>query len=118
MTSLEAPQSTPLTIPTVLLTRTGDTTATLFGGLTVDLTKSGPTTPADEEALRGSSLVLTTGDDLPHAALAQLRDSAIPVLFASSPWLREHRTVVLLDGVATLGSHTLRYDDVLGVVIT
>ncbi|KAA2246404.1 hypothetical protein F0L68_40660 [Solihabitans fulvus] len=67
------------------------------------------------DELVASSTVLSAPDGVPHDVVSTLHGTPAPAAFISSPWLREHRALVFLDGQCRIGDHVLVHDRKSGV---
>ncbi|MEV4288900.1 type I-E CRISPR-associated protein Cse1/CasA [Nonomuraea bangladeshensis] len=87
------------------------------GGDPVDMTAPDP---PDEDVLRrllAAAVPLTASADIPEEVVQAVAVTPVPALFRSSPWLYEHRALLLAGERCTVGGHTLRYREDLGFLL-
>lgn len=103
-------------VDVVLLHRIDDgRTVAVCAGQPVSLSTAEPI-PADVlPELLDSRTTLTSPAGVPAAVVRTLLDTAVPLLFEQSPWLRKHRALILVDGRCQVGDHVLAYDERIGV---
>jgi hypothetical protein len=102
----------------VVLLRGNDHAAIpLDGDVVVDLAASTPLAREACAELVDSTVRLLASADVPREVVDLLRQIPVPTAFHTTPWLREHRAVVLHDDQFVLGSFTLVYDSDLGLCV-
>lgn len=69
------------------------------------------------DALVESSTVLSAPDGVPPEVVCELLAIPVPDLFASNPWLRQHRALVFHDGQCLVAGHLIRYRPEYGVYV-
>ncbi|MFD1146009.1 hypothetical protein [Saccharothrix hoggarensis] len=69
------------------------------------------------DALLESSTVLSAPDGVPPEVVSDLLAAPVPHLFASNPWLRQHRALVFHDGQCLVAGHLIRYRPEYGVYV-
>ncbi|MFJ1913226.1 hypothetical protein ACIOGX_15050 [Streptomyces sp. NPDC088147] len=85
------------------------------GGDPLDLGWEGPLPRDVVDVLRGSSLLLQAGGDVPQAVIEELWEWPVPLLFRGSPWLRRARALVLIDGRTEVAGAGIGYLAGLGL---
>lgn len=86
------------------------------GTTSLDLAGTEVTASTLQELVESSS-VLTAPDGVPPEVVAALRATPVPPVFAESPWLRQHRALVLRNGQCAVAGHVLNYEPELGVYV-
>jgi hypothetical protein len=69
------------------------------------------------DALVESSTVLSAPDGVPREVVCELLAVPVPNLFASNPWLRQHRALVFHGGQCLVAGHLIRYRPEYGVYV-
>lgn len=94
-----------------------DRAVPISGGGPVDLTA--PDSP-DEDVLGillAASVRLIASADMPADVVRAIAATPVPSFFQRSPWLYEHRVLLLAEGRCSVGGHVLRYWDHIGVLL-
>lgn len=89
----------------------------LEGNMAVDLNVATPPTPELIAQLLDSTVRLSAPSEMPYEVVEAVNEVPIPKVFAQTPWLRAHRTLVLRDGRVVLGAFRMRYSPRLGLVV-
>lgn len=90
-------------------------TVAVCGDLPVTLSATDPISAGVFRGLFDSRTTLIAPAGVPAAVVRVLTDTAAPPLFGQSPWLREHRALVFVNGRCQVGDHVLVYDERIGV---
>ncbi|WP_330274991.1 hypothetical protein OG205_04655 [Lentzea sp. NBC_00516] len=105
-----------LLVDVVLLNGTDDDrVVAVCGDRPVLLTSPDPLPERTLRELLDSRTTLTAHVGVPVEVVRALRETAVPHAFEQSPWLRQHRALVFVDGRCSVGDHVLAYDERIGV---
>jgi hypothetical protein len=97
------------TVDVVVLRQQGAQAVPIEGTMPLPLDE--PTEPTGDllEDLLDSTVRLSASEGLPKEVLTALLQTPVPTAFSESPWLRDSRAVVLIDGQAQVGCFSFRY---------